>query len=81
MRCSLSPQTCLSKACVVCTFTATVRARGPGLPPFVATADDVEGLYASIERDVEGLKAMTPVSSVTVSEAAGLPVAHGGASP
>jgi hypothetical protein len=43
-----------------------------GLTPFVATAADVERLYASVERYLEGLRAMTSVRCVTVSEAAAL---------
>jgi hypothetical protein len=53
----------------------------PGLSPFAATADDVQRLYASIEEYLEGLKAMTCVRSVTVSEAAALLAPLGRASP
>jgi hypothetical protein len=44
----------------------------PGLSPFVATATDVERLYASIEAYLEGLSQITRVAFATVSEAAAL---------
>jgi hypothetical protein len=42
----------------------------PGLSPFVATAADVERLYATVEAYVEGLARMTRVTFATASEAA-----------
>ncbi len=42
----------------------------PGLGRFSTSADDVERLYRSIERFLEGLSRMAPVRFATVSEAA-----------
>jgi hypothetical protein len=42
----------------------------PGLTPFVRTTGELEGLYASIERYVEGLSAFARVEPRTVSEEA-----------
>lgn len=42
----------------------------PGLSPFTATAADVARLYASIDAYVERLARITPLTFVTVSEAA-----------
>lgn len=42
----------------------------PGLSPFAATTADVTRLYASVETYLEGLSRITPVTFVTVSEAA-----------
>ena len=44
----------------------------PGLSPFSATAADVARLYASVEAYLDGLSRITPVTLVTVSEAAAL---------
>jgi hypothetical protein len=44
----------------------------PGLSPFSRTAADVERLYASIERYLDGLAGLTPFTFATVSEAAAL---------
>jgi hypothetical protein len=44
----------------------------PGLSPFVSTAADVMRLYASFEAYLEGLSRITPVTFVTISEAAAL---------
>lgn len=44
----------------------------PGLSPFSRTAADVERLYASIERYLEGLAGLTSFKFATVSEAAAL---------
>lgn len=48
----------------------------PGLSPFVSTAADVQRLYGAIEKYVEGLRAMTSVRSVTVTEAATVLALH-----
>ena len=53
----------------------------PGLSPFVTSAADAQRLYTSIERYVEGLRRMTSVRSVTVSEAAALLAPRREASP
>ena len=42
----------------------------PGLSPFVATAADVTRLYAKIDTYLDGLSKLTPLTFVTVSEAA-----------
>lgn len=42
----------------------------PGLSPFAATAADVDRLYASVERYLERLSGIAPLSFVTVGEAA-----------
>jgi hypothetical protein len=42
----------------------------PGLGPFTATAADVASLYASIEAYLEGLSRLSPLTFVTVGEAA-----------
>ena len=44
----------------------------PGLSPFTATAADVTRLYDSVEAYLEGLSRMTPLTFVTVSEAAAI---------
>jgi len=44
----------------------------PGLSPFTATAADVARLYASVERYLDGLSKVTPLTFATVSEAAGV---------
>lgn len=44
----------------------------PGLSPFAATAADVARLYASVEEYLGRLSQLTPLSFVTVSEAAAL---------
>jgi hypothetical protein len=42
----------------------------PGLSPYTATAADVARLYASVEEYIERLSQLTPLTFVTVSEAA-----------
>jgi hypothetical protein len=42
----------------------------PGLSPFTRTTADVDRLYATVERYLEGLSGITPVTFATVSEAA-----------
>jgi hypothetical protein len=44
----------------------------PGLGPFTATTADVNRLYASVAEYLERLSQITPLTFVTVSEAAGL---------
>jgi hypothetical protein len=47
----------------------------PGLSPFTRTPADVEHLYAAVERYLDGLLKLTPVTFATVSEAAGVEAA------
>jgi hypothetical protein len=42
----------------------------PGLGPFSATAEDVSRLYVSVEDYIDRLSQITPLTFVTVSEAA-----------
>jgi hypothetical protein len=42
----------------------------PGLSPFTATVADVDRLYATVDRYIERLSQITPLTFVTVSEAA-----------